>query len=458
MIKLLPLSYLLFLIVFISCDKNNRTEDTTYFGGEIINPKENYVLLFKDDVLIDSITLDNKNRFLYKFNNFKSGLYHFNHQEYQYVYIEPKDSIVFRLNTIDFDESLTFSGKGAHKNNFIINTFLANERHEAKAYRLYKLPPEKFSTLVSGELTQRLNMLELYKERYSFSNKFNEIANAHITYYFYALNERYPRYNRKYRDSINPQKFYKFRENLDLNTGKLGSFYPFYEYLYSLIDNLSLQKLQYSKKNESSLTTYTTKTEVIDSLIQNEGLKNQLLKNTTLYYLTKINSKTKAEKFLTVFNKFNTNKQYEEKINNLVNSIKRLSAGKYIPNFNVINTNNETVAFKSTLNKPTVIYFWSTSNPRHLKSVHKKVAVFSNNSEYDFVGISLDNNKNNWKTITKQINLDNDLLLANPRDIKETLLIRNLNKVYVLDKNAKILNSELNIFNPHFNDKLNSLR
>jgi len=458
MIKLLPLSYLFFLIAFISCTENIETEDATYFGGEIINPKENYVLLYKDDLLIDSITLDNKNRFLYKFNNFKSGLYHFNHQEYQYVYIEPKDSIVFRLNTIDFDESLTFSGKGAHKNNFIINTFLANERHETKAYRLYKFPPEKFSALISSELTQRLNMLQQHKKRYNFSDEFNEIANAHITYHFHALKERYPRYNRAYGDSINPQKFYKFRENLDLNTGNLGSFYPFYEYLNALIDNLSFQKLQHSKKHESYLIAYSSKIKVIDSLIQNKTLKNQLLKNTTLNYLMRINNKTKAEEFLTIFNKFNTNKKYKEKINKLVNSIERLSIGNYIPNFNVINTDNETIAFKNTLQKPTVVYFWSSSNPRHLKSVHKKVAVFSNNSQYNFVGISLDNNKNNWKTLTKQINLDNDFLLANPRDIKETLLIRNLNKVYVLDKNAKILNSELNIFDPHFNDKLNSLR
>jgi len=94
MIKLLPLSYLLFLIAFTSCNENIETEDATYFGGEIINPKDDFVLLYKDDVLIDSVALDEKNRFLYKFNDFTSGLYHFNHKEYQYVYIEPTDSIV----------------------------------------------------------------------------------------------------------------------------------------------------------------------------------------------------------------------------------------------------------------------------------------------------------------------------------------------------------------------------
>jgi len=50
MIKFLPLSYLLFLIAFTSCNENIKTEDATYFGGEIINPKDDFVLLYKDDV------------------------------------------------------------------------------------------------------------------------------------------------------------------------------------------------------------------------------------------------------------------------------------------------------------------------------------------------------------------------------------------------------------------------
>ena len=116
--KLLPLSYLLVLITLFSCNKSNTIEDATYFGGEIINPKNDFVLIYKDKILIDSVILDQNNRFLYKFKNFTPGLYHFNHEEYQYVFIEPKDSILFRLNTIDFDESLTFSGKGADKNIF----------------------------------------------------------------------------------------------------------------------------------------------------------------------------------------------------------------------------------------------------------------------------------------------------------------------------------------------------
>ncbi len=458
MIKLLPLSYLLFFMAFISCIENTETEDATYFGGEIINPKNNFVLLYKDEVLIDSIALDDKNRFLYQFKDFTPGLYHFNHEEYQYVYIEPKDSILFRLNTIDFDESLTFSGKGSHKNNFIINTFLANENHSAKSDELYKLPPKKFSTLMSSELSQRIDMLEQYKDRYEFSDGFMDVANAHIAYHFYAAKERYPIYNKQQADSIDVSSFYEFRKNIDFNTGNLGSFYPYYEYLYTLIDNLSVERLKNSDTKDNHIANYNSKTEVIDSLVQNKSLKNQLLKNTTLHYLKNVKCGNQATSILTGFEKYNSDTKNKEKITGLVNAIKRLSYGNTLPEFNVISTNNQSIAFKNTLNnKPTVIYFWSSNNPRHIKSVHSRVNKYATNSNYNFVGISLDNNKNDWKLYAQKFNLKDGFSLETPKETREKLLIQNINKVYVLDKNAKILSADLNIFDPHFSKKLKSL-
>jgi len=445
-------------MAFISCTENTETEDATYFGGEIINPKNDFVLLYKDEVLIDSIQLDYKNRFMYEFKDFTPGLYHFNHDEYQYVYIEPKDSILFRLNTIDFDESLTFSGKGAHKNNFIINTFLANENHSAKSGRLYKLPPKKFSTLISGELKQRINMLDQYKERYEFSDGFMDVANAHIAYHFYAAKERYPIYNKQQADSIDVNSFYKFRKDIDFNTGNLGSFYPYYEYLYALIDNLSANRIPATGTKEDHIASYNSKTEVIDSLVQNKVLKNQLLKNTTLHYLKTVKCGNQAASILTGFDKYNSDEKNKEKIIGLVNAIKRLSYGNPLPEFNVVSTNNQTTSFKSTLkNKPTVIYFWSSNNPRHIKSVHRRVNQYSTNSNYNFVGISLDYNKKDWKVYAQKFNLKDGFSLETPKETREELLIQNINKVYVLDKNAKILSADLNIFDPHFAKKLKSL-
>ena len=456
--KLLPLSYLLILITLFSCNNKNTIEDATYFGGEIINPKNDFVLIYKDEILIDSVTLDQNNRFLYKFKNFTPGLYHFNHEEYQYVFIEPKDSILFRLNTIDFDESLTFSGKGADKNNFIINTFLANENHEHKKRKLYQLPAKKFSERISKELEQRLNMLRMYEERYEFSEEFKEVANAHIKYHYYKIKELYPLYNKQQADSIIPSEFYAYRKDINYNTGNLGVFYPFYEYMYALIDNLSSQKLQKTTDNHNLFNNYNAKVDIIDSLVQNKTSKNQLLKNTALNYLSKTECKHNAQKILDKYKLYNTSAKNDKQITKLVNNINRLTKGNNLPDFNVVTLENETKNIKQLINKPTVIYFWTSKNPRHLRVSHLKAKQFEQESRYQFVSISLDNNKDLWMKYSNKLNLTNEYIFEKPYHTKEDLLIQNISKIYVLDENSIILSSDLNMFDTKFLQKLNALK
>src|SRR5690554_6616939 len=101
-------------VVLNSCKKEFEDSDyTAYFVGEIINTKSEWVLLYKDGELIDSIPLDEKNRFFVKDDSLPVNLYSFQHEpEYQYVYFDQNDSLMLRLNTHDFDGSLVFCGRG----------------------------------------------------------------------------------------------------------------------------------------------------------------------------------------------------------------------------------------------------------------------------------------------------------------------------------------------------------
>ncbi len=111
--------YLLFICTLVSC--GNDDEVYTYFGGQIVNPKHNYVVLYKNDNAFDSVKLDAHNRFSFRFDKLEGGIYKFSNQpEHQYIILEQGDSLLLRLNTMDFDESLVFSGKGAKKNNILI--------------------------------------------------------------------------------------------------------------------------------------------------------------------------------------------------------------------------------------------------------------------------------------------------------------------------------------------------
>ena len=58
---------------FFSCeeDKKANLNGNAFFGGEIINPNSNFVVILKDNKVLDSVYLDQNNRFSYTFKDFK---------------------------------------------------------------------------------------------------------------------------------------------------------------------------------------------------------------------------------------------------------------------------------------------------------------------------------------------------------------------------------------------------
>ena len=141
--------YILIALIVFGC--KTEKDNYAYIGGEIINPSTNFVVISKSDSILESIKLDDNNRFLYKIDNLKSGIYTFRHGgEIQMVLLEPNDSIIFRLNTLDFDESLVFTGVGDKKNNYLINDFLQNEIEQKEVFKFCQLEPESFQHKVDS--------------------------------------------------------------------------------------------------------------------------------------------------------------------------------------------------------------------------------------------------------------------------------------------------------------------
>jgi hypothetical protein len=137
--KIKVLQYILLYFTLSSC-VSDKIINATYFGGKIINPKSNLVVLKTMEKVVDTFFLDSKNKFIGKIEKANEGLYYFSHgDENQYVYIEPNDSLMLRLNTWDFDESLVFVGKGAERNNILIDCFLENENDNKLFYNFNKL-------------------------------------------------------------------------------------------------------------------------------------------------------------------------------------------------------------------------------------------------------------------------------------------------------------------------------
>ena len=275
------LSFIILALTF-SCNSTKNSNSTIYFGGEVVNPKSNYVLLLKDDIVIDSLKLDKENRFIHKYNSLEEGLYTFKHGiEFQYIYLEPKDSILVRLNTWDFDESLVFSGNGSRKNEFLINLFLQNEKEEKAMYRYFNLNEQKFEQKLDSLTNERISIFNNFAKNQpnNLSKGFKKLTNSAIHFPIYRLKEVYPYYNKKANNLDKfpnvSSNFYKFRKKVDLDESDLITFYPYQNYVISYMYYLSHQE----KEIDSSKNNITKN--LLNAIIDNvklENFKNTLLK------------------------------------------------------------------------------------------------------------------------------------------------------------------------------------
>ncbi|SPV25450.1 Uncharacterised protein [Capnocytophaga ochracea] len=95
------------------------------------NAKDSFVVLYSHDTPIDTAYLDKNKTFLFNLNITEGELFNFETDgKYQYVYVEPKDSVVVYANALSFEESISFSGKGSAINNFLLSQSKMSDAQE----------------------------------------------------------------------------------------------------------------------------------------------------------------------------------------------------------------------------------------------------------------------------------------------------------------------------------------
>ncbi len=463
--------YVYFIIITLSlfaCKNDTDGDDYAYLGGEIINPNNNFVVLSRANHVIDTISLDSHNRFIYKLENLDPGMYTFRHgSEIQTVFLEPKDSIMFRLNTFDFDESLVYTGEGAKKNNYLINEFLQNEIDEHQIFKLCQLNPEAFEKQIDSIKNSKIEKLNRFKNKYNTSPLFNKIAQSNIDYSYYSSKEIYPfvNYKRNKRNLLNslPKDFYNYRKNIKYNDELYNTSYLNYNsFIRSSFNNMALEKhFNHSKEdcfNNTSLCYNLDKLNIVDSLVVNPSIKNDLLYYFTISFLTKNKNIDNDNAILKSFLNKSTDDKNKEVITNLVHSLNNLKPGGTFPNIELVKTDDADLKIKSVISKPTVIYFWSNKFYDHFKKTHHKASELKiKYPEINFIAINIDDiNLKSWKSSLKRNNfsLRNEYQFKQPEESMNVLAVYPITKVFIIDKDNSIVNSNTNMFASNFEEQL----
>ena len=463
----------LLAIISTGCKSNADIGDPyAYIGGEIINPKNKTVVLYNTGgKVVDSILLDENNRFIHKIDNLKPGLYTLTHGgEYQMIILEPTDSVMFRLNTYDFDESLVFTGNGAKKNNYLIKTYLSNQKEAKKLVEYAKMEPEIFNDFVEKRRLGQLKEFQEFLEQNKESDFFKSIIEANINYSTYADKEIYPfayfGNNKLIHIKDLPEGFFAHRKNIDYNINYLSNFLSYNRCLSSHIENMATHGYYKHNKFHSTFDRYNldynrSKLDLIDSIITDETIKNKLIKYKAIDYISHNGTEEEANNLLEHYLTKTTSAEDKVYMIELVTNLKLLRQGSVLPNLAIVNHNDTEHYLNAIINKPTIIYFWSSNSKSQYRNSHYMVKKLKSKfPQMDFISINVnDNDDEFWKKIIGNYNFPttNEFKFKNTQAARKTLAVNYLNKSIIVDENSIILHPNANIFSAEFEQVLEEL-
>lgn len=454
---------ILLLLLIVSCASEGEKQNYTYFGGKIINPKSDFVLLLKNDKVIDSIQLNENNQFLQKYEKLDEGLYTFKHgSEFQYIYIQPKDSLILRINTWDFDESLVFNGKGDAKNEYLIKLFLQNEREEKAMYKLFKEEESTFLKELEIIEKDRFATFEAFKEvTPNLSEGFIKLTEYAIKLPIERMKEVYPfYYKREHNLTSFPQlsaSYYNFRDEVSLNEPGFIAFYPYQNYIMSRMYNSAYQDRERDSLKDNITVNILNN---IESTVPMEDLRNTMLKRVVIGDF--LRAKTfchMQEATLKTFLNHCTNETYKNEVKELVHDCQAVEVNRPLKDFSLLSYDAEPNTIRNiTKGDNAVIYFWSTEFIASQNLVKRIQSLETQFPEVSFIGVQMNtsndevNNDANLKLLdrSKQFVLPDDSYAL-------TFLQSNYPRAIVINNNGIVESGFTNINSNALNEILKKL-
>ncbi len=464
---------LVWMLICFGCkDSYDTKPEYIYFGGEIINPNSDYVILYNRAGVNDTIYLDENNRFLKRYDSIPSGLYRFWHQpESQMLLLEKGDSILARANTIEFDESLVFSGRGAKKNNFLVDMFLMNEK-ERQIYndQKFKLKPDAFLKGLDSLEAIRKKKLNKTKEKLNPSELATKIMNTSFACHFYTMKEAYTMRhfgnhltNAEAKFSSLPSNFFSHRDHIDINDSDLRLSYEYQRFLTRYIENSAYMSFAISnnyKQEEPNATLH--KLDLIDGILTDNYNKNTQLGGITRQFIDFNEDSITSNKVLKKFLEISTNKEVSETMKKVVEYTTKLTPGNRIPNQKLIASDSTMVELLDLAQKKTLtaVYFWSILDIQYYKKAHARVAKLRDQYPYvQFISINIDEDKTKkWINVLDKYEYLRDFEYQfddTGKSRNELVLYRfTRDKTILIGRDGKILNPNANIFEKLFESEL----
>ena len=435
------ISQILFLFLIISsCNLNSNTE--TFFNGKIIKKTSDTITLLKDENIINKSKINKDGTFSMVNDALENGLYNFQlPPEFQYLLLNHGDSLSLRLNSLDFDESLVFIGKGSSKNNFLMDVFLEHEKEEKIINSSLGLKPKIFKKLIDSLLTIKNKNYKNFNRITKLTSIEKLIIENAIKLPLYTKMETYISLKIKNNNLYNIEKsFFDFRKDVDFELEELVHFKPYLDYLIIRSNNHNVAS--YNSYENNDLQFNLERIKFIDINISNEQIKSKVLRYIAFEYLLKEKKLIDIDTFLNLFYDVSPNELINLEIEELYNDISFLQIGKLLPKIDLTDLkNNRDVTLQNK--KPIVFFFWSYDQSSHQAGIFDRVnKILNENKNFIFYSVNINRDHQKWRKYVldlKKIEGIKHYRSIDFEGMSKRMVLNNLNKVIVTDKNLKII-------------------
>ena len=379
--------------------------------------------------------------------------------------ITNQDLFVSSKFGIGFESGLSnsyiyYSKENEEINNFILELFLSDEEEEQTIRtKYYNLESIEFTEKIKKLRNEKIKTLEAIREESLLSEKAFDMAKSSIDYTYYRYMEIFPfEHKKKLREHGLHELsdgFYTYRKNINYNDKSLSYLRPYYDFMKSHLGNISYMTCKHRCKDNKELGNNELhfnmhKLNVIDSLVIEKELRDNLFRNVAFNYLLKEHDSPENNKiFIDDFQRVSGNNMHIKEIEKLYQDIRNIQPNVTIPALEVMAINDTLITLPEIAKgKKTIFYFWSATNKNHYQSIFKRVDELSKlKPEFDFVGINIKTEKQNWLGILDNYKLDSNkhFRSENFKEVTEKLILYPMNKCIITD-DALIVDAFTNIY------------
>ncbi len=384
------------------------------------------------------------------------GIYDFRNGKYGFqVYLKPGIEIKIDLDIANLKEGdyskIAISGKGTDETKLMLKVSALNASVMSELRNMLALPPDSFETSINNYKQELTTTIDSFKAAGNagkhFLDRINTIASIQISekYMYYIM--YHPRFAPNDTTSI-PSAFFEAGNDIALDNEQF--FNEMNTYKYFVLQKHDSQIAEMLKKEgieQNSVDEASRHIDIIANLDVTQSVKdelgNQLISGYT--YATDEVKDVYQKRYTEIIK----NQEYISEFKSTLQKLEALQPGNTAPTFAYEDMNGNTVTSEQLKGKVIYIDVWATWCGPCMREIPylKQLDSELHNMDIAFVSISIDGDKDAWKKMVENKELQGYQLYAEGEwqsDIIKDYAIKGIPRFILIDKDGKLVNANAN--------------